>query len=1059
MLVGCGRAEKQKARVAARAETYFRAQEYDKAKIEYLNLLRLDRNNPDPRAIQQLARIWFEEGAPLEAYPYLSMARELVPNDFELRSKLATILANLGEADLAKKEANAILEQSPNDKEALLVLTQTAQNDEEYDQVQRQLRLLSESDEVTYHVGFANLATRTGDLAYAQAELEEAVKLQPKSARLHLALANILSQRQDTTKAEQEFQTAVALSPVRSGARMQYAQFEAAVGKAAEADSILREITQQAPDYFPAWCALAETAISQMKFQEALILLEKVLSRDPQNLNALLLQAEAWLGQGDTKKAISFLEQLSIVYPLVPIINYHLAEAYLAGNNSVQAASALKDAIAMKPDYTEAILLLAQIDLHEGNPALVVPVVTKVLRNHPGLTSASLLLADAYRLQRRLDDAVAALREQLQTTPGSAEVYFRLGALLLEQDKIDEARDAFEQAEQFSPGDPQPIEQLVQIGIDTHDFNFARSKVELLLKENPNSSEAFFLSAKIDAGQNQIESACKNLKRALELNPKFERAVDLLASIYVNNNQLDQAIGELNSFLARNPLSIVALTRLAFIYNDLKDYPRARDAYEKLLSITPDSAGTLNNLAYLYAEHLDDAPRACQLARKARALQPRDPSIADTLGWALYQNGDYGEALWLLRESVQKLSGNSDVQFHLGTASYMMEDVDLARTAFRNALSANGDSPHRAEAQHRLEFLDRHDWSVEQLERVLQDEPENAVALSRLGKLLESRSLFVKSATVYEQLLQVNSESLTAALKLAQLYDGPLNDYDMAFAYAKRARDLAPNDGQVAAVLATVAYHLGNFPWADSLFQESSRKITGGPVFLSDYAFCSYLVGNVGEARRLMQRALESHPDSKLEERAKSFLRLTAIDEELDQVNTAQVGPEVEKVLQNDPNNVPAMVAMARIQTARRDFKSAISVYVDLLRKYPDFALAQKYLAILYAEDDANLNEAFGLAMKARSVFLDDPDLSRALGQIAYKREDYTYAVECFRDRARKKPLTAVDFYYLGMAQLHLSKDAESKESLQKALSGGLKEPLLQQAQTVLAELQNRSGL
>src|ERR1700758_771543 len=91
ILAGCDRAQQRKARISARAEAYFKGHEYDKAKVEYLNLLRLDRNNLDPRAVQQLALIWFEEGAPLEAYPYLSKARELAPDNLELRSKLATI--------------------------------------------------------------------------------------------------------------------------------------------------------------------------------------------------------------------------------------------------------------------------------------------------------------------------------------------------------------------------------------------------------------------------------------------------------------------------------------------------------------------------------------------------------------------------------------------------------------------------------------------------------------------------------------------------------------------------------------------------------------------------------------------------------------------------------------------------------------------------------------------------------------------------------------------------------------------------------------------------------
>src|SRR5947207_13671042 len=65
-------------RVMARADRYFKAGEYDQAKIGYLNLLRLDQQNVT--AIQHLGLIWYEQAAPLRAIPFLLRAREQAPN-------------------------------------------------------------------------------------------------------------------------------------------------------------------------------------------------------------------------------------------------------------------------------------------------------------------------------------------------------------------------------------------------------------------------------------------------------------------------------------------------------------------------------------------------------------------------------------------------------------------------------------------------------------------------------------------------------------------------------------------------------------------------------------------------------------------------------------------------------------------------------------------------------------------------------------------------------------------------------------------------------------------
>ena len=111
---------------------------------------------------------------------------------------------------------------------------------------------------------------------------------------------------------------------------------------------------------------------------------------------------------------------------------------------------------------------------------------------------------------------------------------------------------------------------------------------------------------------------------------------------------------------------------LGLIYGEMKDYPKERDAYEKLLVISPNDVPALNNLAFLNAEHLIDLDKALELARKARDLQPQDPSVGDTFGWVLYKRGDYQQALPILQESAEKSADTPEIQFHLGMTAYMM---------------------------------------------------------------------------------------------------------------------------------------------------------------------------------------------------------------------------------------------------------------------------------------------------------------------------------------------------------------------------------------------------
>jgi len=123
ILSGCFAAAK-KSRILERADRYFKAGEYDKAKIEYLNLLRLD--NQNVTAFQQVGFIWFEQGVPLRAIPFLLRVRELAPQNVAARAKLALGFMAVAQLTEARKEAVSILQQDPGNSDALVLLADTS---------------------------------------------------------------------------------------------------------------------------------------------------------------------------------------------------------------------------------------------------------------------------------------------------------------------------------------------------------------------------------------------------------------------------------------------------------------------------------------------------------------------------------------------------------------------------------------------------------------------------------------------------------------------------------------------------------------------------------------------------------------------------------------------------------------------------------------------------------------------------------------------------------------------------------------------------------------------
>jgi tetratricopeptide (TPR) repeat protein len=1055
MLVTACSKEGKKARLLSDADNYFKEGNYDKAKLTYLNVLRLDPQNA--LAFERIGAMWQDDGAPLRAGAFLKRASELDPKNVQNRIRLARCYVATGRFADGTKEALKVLEQAPDNGDAIISLTEAARSKEDIEAAEEQLQKFPKKNDVSFYLASANLFFSTGDPAAAANALRQALTVDPNSSQAHLAMGDLYLFQKDQKQAGEEFKKAAELAPVRSIERLKYAAFKSGTGGPEETRRVATEMTKQAPDYLPGWILLAELASNDKKYDEALSLLENVFSRDAENIDGHRLEGNVLLAKGDTKKAVDVLERLDQTYPDTAPIKYQLARAYVQSNNMNQATVALDQAVSISPNYDDALLLLAQINLSTGHGDKVIEPMNRLLKRRPDLRNAALLLAGAYGSLDRFDDAAIVLQEEAKLAPNDPQSQIALGLTYRHAKRNDEARQAFEKAAQLMPNNLFPIDQLIELDLLDKHFETARQRVRSQFQKNPNLPAGHYWEGKILAAEGKWDATEGELQRTLQLDPNFVAAYDLLAQTYVAANKLPQAVTQLQALLTKDPNNTPTLMTLALVYDRMKDYTKARDAYEKLLSIQPNFVPALNNLAYLYSEYLNNLDKAYDLAGKARELLGQDASVGDTFGWVLYKRGDYQQALPVLQESAQKAGDNPEVQFHLGMTAYMMGQTDLAKAAFRKAAGAPNDFPGKDESKRRLALLESGvnaspELSISQLEAMTKEHPNDVVAQMRLGEAYEKQGATDKAAAALEQALKLNPKLATATTKLAQLNAGPLQNKEKALAYAKKARELAPGDPQVASILGKVAYDSGNFTWSYSVLQEAVRRRPNDPSILHDLAWAAYSLGKLNEARDLMQKSLTIAPNSPSAADAKKFVALTALDENPKELMAADT--QVQQELKSNPQYVPALMAQAALDAQHGQIKPATETYLDVLRRLPDFAPAQKRLASLYAQDPSTVAAAYDLAAKARRTLPDDPELSQLLGQLSYEKKEYPRAIQLLQESARKRPLDANSLFYLGMSQLQASQKTEARGVLNQALVAGLQEPRASEAKRALAGLQ-----
>lgn len=1042
-------AEAKKSRALHRAEDYFKAGDYDKAKIKYTNVLRLDPK--DANAFLKIGTMWFEEGVPTRAGPFIMRAKELAPARAEMRTKLAELYASVGALAEARKEATEALKLEPGNEDALLILSDVARSPEEMAQVEAELGKSRNTETLKYRLAAATLALRKNNLSMMEAELRRALVIDPNSSVAHLALARDLFGQNKKDQAAKEFQQAADTGQARAPAKLMYAQFKAQSGSMNEAVAYLTDVLKQAPDYIPGWVLLSKMT-SSSDLGKAIDLLDNVFRRDNQNLEARLLESNYSVQKGDFKRAIDSLKQLESNYQKVPIVKFELARASLLSGDAAQALASVEQALALAPNYPDAIVLQAEANLRLGNNAAVVAAMEDFLKTNPNVDRANVVLADAYRAMGRFEDATAVLEKQAAAEPGKAEPFLMLGVLARQQHKTDEARQNFEKALALSQNKLAAANQLIEMDIEANDFASALRRIAPALEKYPDEPGLLLLQGKIYAAQKEWDKAEEALLKVVELNPAVPDAYNLLVNVYIGAQKLPQAAKQVEAYLAKNPANPGALMVLGLIYSELKEPEKARDADQKLLALKPDNAVAANNLAYIYADQLKQLDKAREWAARARNNDPKNPAIADTFGWILYRQNDYKQAASLIKEAAEKLPNEAEVQYHYGMASFMMGDRNAAQIAFEAAALSPADFPGKDEAKKRLALFKEGeaggDASIDQLEALLKQQPNDPAALAKLADLYEKQGAAEKAADYYEQAIKANPNLPAPIIKLAELYAGPLAKKERALELAKKAREIAPHDANTTRTLGRLAFRAGNFSWSYSLLQDSSRQLPNDASVLKDFAWAAYSVSKISDARETMEKLVKSAADSPQANEAKVFLAFTS--PEATNGDALSMQREIDYKLQEDPGYVPALMLRAREELARGEKVVAAQTYQQVLKIFPDFAPAQKYLAGLYLDEPNQSQKAYDLAANARKVLTQDPELALILARASFLKKDYARAAQLFQEVNRQKPIDAVGLFYLGMSLRETKNVPQARQALEAALSNGLEEPLASAAKKAL---------
>ncbi|MGB7933805.1 MAG: tetratricopeptide repeat protein [Gammaproteobacteria bacterium] len=116
VLAGCGGAEERKAKYLERGKTSFEEQNFEKATVEFKNVLQIDPKTAAP--YYYLGRIAEQDQEWRQAFGYYSKAVELDPGLIDARIHLGRFYLLAGDMDKSAEQADEVLKLEPANADA-----------------------------------------------------------------------------------------------------------------------------------------------------------------------------------------------------------------------------------------------------------------------------------------------------------------------------------------------------------------------------------------------------------------------------------------------------------------------------------------------------------------------------------------------------------------------------------------------------------------------------------------------------------------------------------------------------------------------------------------------------------------------------------------------------------------------------------------------------------------------------------------------------------------------------------------------------------------------------
>jgi tetratricopeptide (TPR) repeat protein len=384
------------------------------------------------------------------------------------------------------------------------------------------------------------------------------------------------------------------------------------------------------------------------------------------------------------------------------------ARSYLLQGKTELAKASLEKLLNIAPDFSPARMILAELELMSGETRVAIQTLNRAIEHKPTSVSPYILLSQAYTLQGEFslaEENLNRLFDSKVSTVDQAVVFQTLAWVKFRQQHYADAIQLCNKSLKLAPLTPDGLRVLGLSYLGIKQPEQGLKAVEALVAKSDPWAAGQQVLGELALQANKLDIAEKAFHRELEINPQSTTALYGMAEVQQGRGQYDLAGASFERFAAAEPSNAPVQVKLGGLAEIKNDWGRAISHYETALKLNPNDAIAKNNLAWLYAEHGGSIAVALRLAQESRSALPKDPHVADTLGWLLVKIGSANSAVPYLRECIAAFPANPAYHYHLGMAYFNAGQSEQASHELQTALRLRDSFEGSDEAKKTLDTI------------------------------------------------------------------------------------------------------------------------------------------------------------------------------------------------------------------------------------------------------------------------------------------------------------------------------------------------------------------